>query len=432
MLSPDENALLTQTNAGTPMGELFRRFWWPIFIPDELPQPDGDPVRTRLLGEDLVAFRDTNGKVGIVEAYCPHRRAPLFFGRNEACGLRCVYHGWKFDVSGNCVDMPSEPPESNFKDKVHIKAYPTMEWAGMVWVYMGPRDKLPEHPPELAGIDGSKNIRATKWIQECNYMQGVEGDIDTAHISFLHSDTSGENPGPAGSAPPSAARSAAKWPRLTALDTDYGMVYGGRRDTADGSFYWRVTQWMLPMYSLIPQGPGACTAWLPVDDHHCIRYNLGVAPGEGAPPRPGQFSPDPRVVVETVRGAYTFPDGGVMDTCIPVENKRNLYGLDRAWQKRGSFSGIKSIPTQDRAMTEGMGWVCDRSKEHLGTTDIAVITARRRLVSMARDLEKGIEPFAATHPEVFRVRALGIVSPEPTLEELLRTHADKVRPPVPA
>ena len=138
MLSKADNELLTQVGSGTPMGEVFRRFWLPALLSTELSQPDCPPLRFRLLGEDLVAFRDTNGRVGIIDSACPHRRASLFFGRNEECGLRCVYHGWKFDVDGNCVDMPSEPAESNFKDKVKIKAYPAKEFGGCVWLYMGP------------------------------------------------------------------------------------------------------------------------------------------------------------------------------------------------------------------------------------------------------------------------------------------------------
>src|SRR3982750_1110878 len=145
MLTPEENQRLTRVSRGTPMGKLLRRYWQPACLSSELPEPDGAPLRVRLLGEDLIAFRDTSGAVGLVDAFCPHRRAPLFFGRNEESGLRCVYHGWKFDTTGTCVDMPSEPPESNFTDKVRVKAYPVREFGDTVWVFMGENA-----PPPLA------------------------------------------------------------------------------------------------------------------------------------------------------------------------------------------------------------------------------------------------------------------------------------------
>src|SRR6266581_4421899 len=149
MLSATDNELLTQVGPGTPMGEFLRRFWLPALLSDELPEADGDPIRTRTLGEDLVAFRDSNGSVGIVDAFCPHRRAPLFYGRNEECGLRCAYHGWKFDTSGQCLDIPSEPADSDFRQKVQIDAYPTREWGGVIWVYMGPKDAMPAELPHM-------------------------------------------------------------------------------------------------------------------------------------------------------------------------------------------------------------------------------------------------------------------------------------------
>src|ERR1700716_159545 len=154
MLSHEENELLTRTGPGTPMGTLYRRFWLPALLPSELPGPDSDPIRFRILGEDLVAFRDSNGKVGFLAHHCPHRGASLFFGRNEEAGLRCVYHGWKFDTSGQCIDMPNEPStfgtgipaESDFKTKVRAVAYPAAEYAGLVWIYMGPPGKQPPLP----------------------------------------------------------------------------------------------------------------------------------------------------------------------------------------------------------------------------------------------------------------------------------------------
>ena len=146
MLNREENEIIVHTGPGTPMGEVMRRYWLPALLSWELDEPDGTPVRVKLVGEELIAFKDTDGKVGLLDNYCPHRRASLFFGRNEECGLRCVYHGWKFDIEGNCVDMPSEPAESNFKDKVKIKSYPCLDMGGVIWTYMGPSEKQPPPP----------------------------------------------------------------------------------------------------------------------------------------------------------------------------------------------------------------------------------------------------------------------------------------------
>src|SRR5579864_5826858 len=186
MFSKEDNELITRTGPGTPMGNVFREYWLPAMLSRELPSPDCDPVRVMLLGERLIAFRDTNGKVGLLQNHCPHRGASLFFGRNEEGGLRCVYHGWKFAIDGTCVDMPNEPAESDFKSKVKALAYPTRERNGVIWAYLGPR----EHPPELPDIEAN-NLPEGTWMvtaiqRESNWLQGLEGDIDTSHFSFLH------------------------------------------------------------------------------------------------------------------------------------------------------------------------------------------------------------------------------------------------------
>src|SRR5271167_594357 len=176
MLSHRENERLTRVGPGTPMGQLFRRYWIPAALSEQLPEPDGPPVRCRLLGEDLVAFRDTAGRAGLVGAFCPHRRAPLFFGRNEECGLRCVYHGWKFDRTGACVDMPSEPPDSLFKTKVAIEAYPTWEGGG-VWAYLGPKELQPA-PPDYEWVRAPATHRfVSKTFEQANWLQALEGGL---------------------------------------------------------------------------------------------------------------------------------------------------------------------------------------------------------------------------------------------------------------
>ncbi len=186
MLSAQDNELMCQVGAGTPMGDLMRQYWLPALMSKDLPAPDSEPMRLRLLGENLIAFRTTSGAVGVVANACPHRGASMFFGRNEEEGLRCVYHGWKFAVDGECVDMPSEPPESNFRSKVRIGAYPVQERGGVVWTYMGPR----EVPPPLPGLEinmlGEGGATPSLTMMDANWMQTIEGDLDTAHLGFLH------------------------------------------------------------------------------------------------------------------------------------------------------------------------------------------------------------------------------------------------------
>jgi nitrite reductase/ring-hydroxylating ferredoxin subunit len=391
------------------MGDLFRRFWHPVLLAEELPEPDGAPVRLRVLSEDLVAFRNSNGDVGIIDAFCPHRRAGMFFGRNADCGLRCVYHGWKFDVHGNCMEMPSEPADSNFKEKVKIKAYATAEYGGCIWVYMGPPDKQPELPHfEWAQVPDSQRV-VTRWLQECNYMQAVEGEIDSAHVSWLHAPLKAEDSPFRGRFNDAILTDGA--PRLTVKPTDYGFCYGARRDVDLEQYYWRVTQWLLPTYSLIPSHtfPRGGRCWIPIDDTHIsvIQYNYH-------PDRP--LTPeevDSRRHTPPVQPTrYRLPDGAMIDICRDVRNADNDYLIDRDMQRTQNYTGIAVIRTQDTAMTESMGGIVDRTQEHLGTTDAAVIAARRRLITMACDLQRGIEPTEALQPEIYNVRAVDMVSLE--------------------
>ena len=187
MLSREDNEIVTNTDRGTPMGELFRRFWLPVALAEELPGPDSTPLRVKIMNEDLIAFRDTDGRVGLVDAYCPHRGAPMFFGRNEENGLRCVYHGWKFDVDGVCTDLPNAPEGETFKSKIHITSYPCEDRGGLIWAYMGPAEKKPPFP-EFEWVKLGKEHRyINKFRLECNYLQAMEGDYDPSHAGFLHS-----------------------------------------------------------------------------------------------------------------------------------------------------------------------------------------------------------------------------------------------------
>jgi len=422
MLNAADNRLLTQTNAGTPMGELFRRFWHPVLLSDELAEADGTPVRLRVLGEDLVAFRDSEGRVGIVDARCPHRRAGMFFGRNEACGLRCVYHGWKFDVHGNCVEMPTESATSTFKERVKIKAYAVKEAGGCIWVYMGPPDKQPHLPHlEWARVPAEQRV-LSRWIQECNYMQAVEGEIDSAHVSWLHAPLKVADSPFRGRFNDAIITDGA--PQLTVKPTDYGFCYGARRAAANDEFYWRVTQWMVPTYSLIPSKtfPRGGRCWIPIDDSHISVIQYTYHPDRPLTDEESQSrkgSPQ----VEPVR--YRLPDGYIIDICQDVRNADNDYLIDRDMQRTKNYTGIPIVRSQDTAMTESMGGVVDRRDEHLGTTDAAVIAARRRLLSMAHDLQNGIEPDAALRPEIYNIRAVDMTCKEDDFLRFMDVYAEE-------
>ncbi len=400
MLTREENELMSRTDKGTPMGEFCRRFWTPVLLSEELPEPDCAPVQTKIYGEELVAFRTTSGKVGLLREFCPHRHASLFYGRNEEDGLRCAYHGWKFDTEGQCVDMMSEPAESNFANKVTTTAYPTQEGAGFIWAYMGPPELQPPMP-ELEYLHVPENQRQTnKVFYESNFVQVIEGEIDTVHASILHSRLDSlENSGSAttlGGRYSFRDRAA----RFHVEDTDGGILIGANRNAEEDSYYWRISRWLFPWVTMIPREPkGPCRSGLivPVDDENCWFFLVRWDPYK---PLEGPYNEAPR-------------DGMVPGTWLGMANKTNHYLIDREAQRNETFSGIPNSMgrAQDAAMTDSMGAIVDRTEEHLGTTDAAIIRMRRRLIQGARDLQEGIEPYAASHPEVFKVRSGGALLP---------------------
>jgi len=414
MLSQEENELITRVGPGTPMGEVFRRFWLPAMLSSELTEPDCPPVRLRLLGEDLVAFRDTNGRPGVLAANCPHRGASLFFGRNEECGLRCVYHGWKFDVDGNCVDMPNEPPESNFKHKVQARAYPARDAGKVIWVYMGPHRPAPELPRLEWTLVPDENVYAHKRFQDCSWLQNVEGEVDSSHISFLHRST-GRNLGDATDVVQTQGA-----PRFSVLPTDYGLLIGAQRSASESTDYWRMTQFLLPSYTMIPARPGAYidfTGAVPVDDDHMIGFTVAWRPD-----RP--LSAEDVAKIESWDYVYAEVD---QRTFRPVRNRENDYLIDRQVQRTESYTGIKGIRDQDHAVQEGMGPIVDRTAEHLGSADTAVIQVRRLLLSLVADVQAGREPYAAQHPEAYRVRSGdGMLPRDASFEEIARAYTAPV------
>jgi phthalate 4,5-dioxygenase len=388
MLSAAENELVTSVGPGTPMGEVFRRLWLPVLTSADLGEPDSAPVRLRLLGEDLVGFRDTTGAVGVIQAACPHRRAKLFWGRNEECGLRCAYHGWKFDVAGQCVDTPSEPAESRFKERIRAKSYPAVERGGLVWLYMGPEADEPPFP-HYSWLDlPAEEVQVTSWLQRSNWLQSLEGDLDSAHVSFLHSWLDPDAGPPAFISGYRRYIEVDKSPRLTVQDTPYGFIYGGRRTIGDGEYYWRATQWLAPAGSQVGGGEGM-RFLTPIDDGHSVSFSVQrVAPG-------AVRAENPPLV------GYALPDGYIVDVQVPEKGPENDFLIDREVQRTTTFTGISGgARDQDRAMTETMEPVLDRTDEHLGTTDLAIVAVRRRLVEMARDLQRGIAPAVAQDGEI--------------------------------
>lgn len=402
------------------MGELFRRFWLPALLSDELPGPDCPPVRVRLLGEDLVAFRDSGGQVGLLAPLCAHRGAPLFFGRNEEHGLRCVYHGWKYDVSGRCVDMPSEPADSTFKERIQQRAYPCRERGGVIWAYMGPPRLTPDLPDLEWNVLPEAHCRVAKWLHDSSYLQGFEGDIDTAHASYLHSFLDPSR-SPHDGTISAALKAADKAPKIMVDQTDYGFRYGARRTVGEGKYNWRVTQWLLPTYSLIGfmQFPAGGRVWVPIDDEHTWTYFYSFHPDRS-------LTDEERTRFES---GNSFPPQLQPGTFNPLRNRANEYLIDREVQRTTTYTGIFGINDQDRAIQEGMGAVFDRSQEHLGTSDIAIIAARQRLLKLVRELQEGIEPYAAAHPEAYAVRALDAVCAESEFEAILSRYGERMRAP---
>lgn len=418
MLTREDNWLLTRTGPGTPMGELWRRFWLPALLPSELPTADCPPTRIRILGENLVAFRDRNNRIAFIAENCPHRGASLFFGRNEEAGLRCVYHGWKFDVDGQCIDMPNEPAESNFKNKVRITVYPGEAWGGLIWIYMGPQQLRPQLPELPWCIVPQEHRYVDKWLQSCNFAQAQEGEIDSSHISFLHSNldpASRNQPGPSRTSQVRASRQDGS-PNLTVQETDAGFVYGSRRSAPDGTYYWRVTQFLLPNYSIIADTMGG-RCWVPMDDEHC--WAFGYRWNQERPMTEDELKP-------FREGASSFARK-VPNTFNTLANAGNDYLIDREVQRTQTYTGIWGVREQDLAMVESMGPISNRTKEHLGTADIAIIESRRLLLRLARELQEGREPYTASHAECYRVQGLSVFDAAPSLATILEAHQMEMR-----
>jgi phthalate 4,5-dioxygenase oxygenase subunit len=387
MLSQQDNELLTRVGPGTPMGELMRRYWIPAAFSQAIPQPDGPPVRVRLLGENLVLFRDTQGRIGLVDERCPHRTASLFYGRNEENGLRCVYHGVKFDVDGRCVDLPCVPQMSdiqkaNIQAQLKVKSYPCLERGDVVWTYMGP----PEHKPEFPDLEWTlipqSHRYATRHIQECNWLQALEGGFDATHLTFLHG----------GDAEPSRRIVATLY---EVIPTDFGFVVGTGRDPGNGDIMWNMNVMLTPFHKIISSIPHAAHVWAPIDDENTMLYSVDFHPS-----RP--LSEEDIARSKVGLGIHTE---NIPGTDHAVRNRANDYLIDRVLQASGkSYTGMTGFGTQDCAIQESMGPIADRTAEHLLACDAAIVKIRRLLLQTLKDHAAG-KPLPGMDPASYRVRS---------------------------
>ena len=389
MLSREENRLLTKLEGDAPMGRMLRRYWLPAVLSDEVAERDGTPVPVRLLGENLVAFRDTSGRIGLLDARCPHRLASMVIGRNEDCGLTCVYHGWKFDVDGRCVDMPTEPDDRGFKERIRVTSYPTHEAGGLVWTYMGPAEHEPPFPAYPWTAFPRDRIGITKVGIRANFLQTVEGSIDSAHSWYLHRGSSRD------------------WekrfevshdisPRLEAEDTAYGFRYAAiRKPNAEPEKfkYVRVTLFVVPNTSFIPPPlnpdmPAHTQIFVPTDDEHTMLFDVF-------------HSQNGTAVDETAlrRSLNVEPGVDLDEDWFPLGHAKNRWNQDRAAMKAGSWTGITGFQRQDIAAQESMGPVVDRSQEHLGQSDVAVIRMRRRMLEAVRAFQAD-KPLIGQDPSI--------------------------------
>ena len=387
MLPQDENELLTRVGPGTDMGALMRRYWIPAAFSYQIAKPDSPPLRVRLLGENLVLFRDTQDRIGLLDERCPHRTASLFFGRNEESGLRCVYHGLKFDVQGNCVDLPCVPQMSdahkaNAQNQLGVKAYPCVEHGDVVWTYMGPAEHKPEFPDLEWTLLPPSQRYATRHIQECNWLQALEGGFDATHLTFLH-----------GSEGDPTRRIVASLYEV--IPTDFGFVVGTGRERSDGIIMWNMNVMLAPFHKIISSIPHAAHVWVPIDDENTMLYSVDFHPS-----RP--LTEDDLSRTKRGLGIHTENIAG---TDHAVRNRANDYLIDRALQASGkSYTGMKGFGTQDCAIQESMGPIADRSAEHLLACDAAIVKIRRLLLQMLKDHGAG-KPLPGMDPASYRVRS---------------------------
>ena len=402
MLTHEQSELITRTGPATPMGNFLRRYWIPILLAEELPENECPPVRVKLLSERLLAWRDSRGRCALIDEFCAHRGVSLWFGRNEENGLRCPYHGWKYDSTGQCVEVPSEPPESGFCQRIKLKSYPLVESGGILWAYMGPPQAEPKLPVfEWTEVPATHRYFSKRW-QECNYLQAMEGGLDSSHVSFLHSGELHTDPLHRGTK--GAQYQQDRTPKFEVIESPGGLYVGARRNAEPGYYYWRITQWIMPWYIMVPPyGDNALNAhaWVPIDDENCFVWTFTYHPTR----------PLSAMEVDAMRKGGGIHVELTPGTFRPIINKYNDYRIDRAAQKAGrTYSGVTGIAMQDASVQESIGPIADRTKENLVSTDNAIIMARHRLRRAVLALQYGTAP-PGLNQECQRVRSASFVLP---------------------
>jgi phthalate 4,5-dioxygenase oxygenase subunit len=414
MLTAQENAQLTSVGPGTLMGDLMRQYWIPVVESSEV-AAGGRPKRVKILGEDLVVYRGPGGQTGLVSEFCAHRRASLYFARNEERGLRCVYHGWQYAPDGRCLEQPNERPESCFQDKVTLPAYPCAERGGVVWAYMGPASPPPPLPDlEWALVPAAQRFVSKFW-QDCNYLQGLEGGVDPAHISFLHGilNTRDEDERRAldrAAAGFGFAAQLERAPHIEVADTPTGLLLGARREAPAGQYYWRITQYLLPFHTMPPPEVGDdpvfhTHVWIPMDDHQLVNWCVSWHPSRALTPEEiAEFEAGSSIHVMDYAPATNDAYGDIR----PAASRPNDYLADWEAQRTRKFFGVPGVGAQDKAITESQA-AYDRTLERLGRADLGIIRVRKRLLDAAQALRVERVPPPGLDAASYRVRPAAVL-----------------------
>jgi phenylpropionate dioxygenase-like ring-hydroxylating dioxygenase large terminal subunit len=402
MLKKEVNDFITQTNPKTPMGELFRRYWLPILLSEQLQGLDCAPVNVEILGEKLIAFRDSDDQLGLIDEFCAHRGVSLWFGRNEMSGIRCPYHGWKYNVGGECVDVPSEEGVE-FKNKVSLKSYPVIEQGGVIWAFMGPAHLKPPAPAyEFSTVPSSQSY-VSKRKQFSNWLQALEGGIDSSHVSFLHSGSLSRDPLIKG-AKGNRYNESDKKPIFQVEKSSGGLYIGVRRNTETDQYYWRITPWLMPNFTMVPprgDHPIHGHFWVPINDHECWAWSYSYHPTRSLTTEEVQAMKDGA-------GIHVVVDGNF----IPYARRENDYLMNREAQSSGLYySGVEGVGMQDASLQESMGPIQDRTKENLVSTDNGIIMMRQAIIKASKALQEDqnfIPP--GVDPEEQRVRSVALIA----------------------
>ena len=388
MMNKEQSEALTRVGPASKAGAVLRRYWQPAALSVELDGPR--PVApVTLLGERLVLFRDESGSLGLIQRHCPHRGADLCFGRLEDNGLRCPFHGWHFDRSGQCVEQPGEPEGSRMRENIKARSYPVVEKNGVIFAYMGPGD-----PPAFPALDcfaaPDSHVFAFKGLWECNWLQAMEVGIDPVHASFLHRFLQDEDPADSygkqfrdkaadTNIPMTQLLREYPRPEIQVEETAYGLRLTALRHLEDGRTHVRVTNQIFPEAICIPMSNEmTITQWhVPVDDENCYWFSMFTSFGKPV---------DKELMRAQRLKEHRLPD------YAPLKNKRNNYGFDPDEQRTTTYTGMGlDINVHDQWAVESMGSIQDRTDEHLGKTDIAIIRYRRMLRAAIKSVEEGDE-----------------------------------------